>query len=178
MAGRHTEAERAAIVAGLTDQERAVYDHLTRSAEWMGRGQIADKMRAFQNQIDPVLAALKAKGLIDEAPPSKRRPFGPMVRPAPLRLAVVGDWLKGGLADRGYADLASIQRDYPSVKSLADPADGAEAAKARADREAELEAAKLRQTEELAAQEAAREAERQERIAERAASQAAQGDAA
>lgn len=174
MPARHSEDERQRILAGLTDQQRAVYGRLSRSERWMSAGQIAEALAARADQIEPILRALETLGLIEHADPSEKRPFGALYRPAPFRLPVVGDWLAGGLADRGYADLSAIQRDYHSVKALSDPADGAEADRAAAETEKALATAREDEDAALTAQAQQDAQAKAERQAKRRAALAAQ----
>lgn len=171
---KHSEREREGIVAGLPADDRKVYDYLTRSPSWLGEAQIAQGLKAAPQQVAPILGRLLSKGLLQKSDPTPNRPFAALYRPAPCRVITVGDWLKGGEHDRGYADLDAIRRDYPSVKTLADPADGAEAERDKAEREAALAAEKKRQEEELRAQQEEEEAARKARQAEKAEALAAQ----
>lgn len=173
---RHSEREREAILAGVSGDDRKVYDYLTRSPEWLGEAQIAERLKASTQQIAPILGRLVAQGLIEKAPPTQKRPFATLYRPAPCRVVTVGDWLRGGEHDRGYADLDAIRRDYPSVKTLADPADGAEAERDKTQREAALVEEKARQEEEEGAQQEQADAERKARQAEKAKALAKQED--
>lgn len=157
---RLTETEQLQRAATLDPRAAKIFDYLRRSPSWLGEAQIAQGLKADPAQIRAGLGVLAAAGLIERAAPSEKRPMAPLYRPAPARVITVGDWLRGGDADRGYADLAAIRRDYPSVTALSDPADGADAARQRAEDDAARKAAQEAQSRALAEQQAQDEAAR------------------
>ena len=136
----HSPRERDAAIAALDPRGQAAMRQFAQHG-FLYADALASKLGADVETLKPVLARLRALGLVEEIAPSPMRPFAPIWRMTPVRFFVVRDLLEGGEADagRGWRTLSDVQRDWPWVSRLDDPADGAEAEALRRRREAEAE---------------------------------------
>ena len=115
-----------AAAAALDARGQAVMRQLG-AAGYLSAAGLAQKTGAREDELLSLLQQLKSAGLVEEYPPSPLRPFARLWRAAPVRVVTVQDLLAGGAEDagRGWKTLLDVQRDWPWVRALDEPADGA-----------------------------------------------------